>query len=229
MSDVRGILVIVLLAVTSFLARPVQSRTADAIQIDKLPYTVSGWQGVDDDSLDEATAAALGADAYLTRTYSSNLRGPLPPGGRDFQEPMPPGGRDAAPVGLYVAYYGSQRPGVSIHSPLHCLPGTGWEALNVATVSLPAADGSVAGSVRQMTMRKNLDRAVVIYWYQLDGRTVANEVKSKLYLLFDRLRRRAGDAALVRIVVPVTDEPAAAAARGLAFARELLPQLTPLL
>ena len=208
MSDARGILLIVLLAITSFLARPVQSRTADAVELDKLPYTLSTWQGVDDNSLDEATAVELGADAYLTRTYSTS---------------------DAAVVGLYVAYYGSQRPGVSIHSPLHCLPGTGWEALDVATVPLPAADGSAAASVRQMTMRKNLDRAVVIYWYQLEGRSVANEVTSKLYLLSDRLRRQAGDAALVRIVVPVTDVPEAAAARGLAFARELLPQLAPLL
>ena len=208
MSDARGILLIVLLAITSFLARPVQSRTADAVELDKLPYTLSTWQGVDDNSLDEATAVELGADAYLTRTYSTS---------------------DAAALGLYVAYYGSQRPGVSIHSPLHCLPGTGWEALDVATVPLPAADGSAAASVRQMTMRKNLDRAVVIYWYQLEGRSVANEVTSKLYLLSDRLRRQAGDAALVRIVVPVTDVPEAAAARGLAFARELLPQLAPLL
>ena len=29
------------------------------------------WQGVDDRSLDAATAAQLGADAYLTRTYSA--------------------------------------------------------------------------------------------------------------------------------------------------------------
>ena len=208
MSDARGILVIVLLAITSFLARPVQSRTADAVELDELPYTLAEWQGVDDNSLDAATAAELGADTYLTRTYSTS---------------------DAAPVGLYVAYYASQRPGVSIHSPLHCLPGTGWEALDVATVRLPGADGHAAGSVRQMTMRKNLDRAVVIYWYQVDGRSVANEVTSKLYLLSDRLRRQTGDAALVRIVVPVTAEAEAAAARGLAFARELLPQLAPLL
>lgn len=208
MNDARGILVIVLLAITSFLARPVPSRTTDTAELDTLPYTISAWRGVDDDSLDEATAVELGADAYLTRTYA-----------------MP----DAASVGLYVAYYGSQRPGVSIHSPLHCLPGTGWEALDVATVPLPAADGGSARAVRQMTMRKNLDQAVVIYWYQIDGRSVANEVTSKLYLLSDRLRRQAGDAALVRIVVPVTDVPEAAAARGLAFARELLPQLEPLL
>ena len=36
MNEVRGIVVIVLLAATSVLARPVQSRTADPIEIDRL-------------------------------------------------------------------------------------------------------------------------------------------------------------------------------------------------
>ncbi len=204
MSDARGVVLIVLLALTAVLARPVQSKTAQPIAIDQLPYAFAGFQGADDHSLDEATAAELGADAYLTRTYST---------------------ANVPSIGLYVAYYGSQRPGVSIHSPLHCLPGTGWEALDVDTVAVPAG----AAQVRQLTMRKNFDQAVVIYWYQLEGRTVANEIKSKLYLLSDSLRRRQSDAALVRVVVPVSSDPAAAAAQGLSFVGELLPRLAPLL
>jgi EpsI family protein len=129
---------------------------------------------------------------------------------------------------LYIAYYASQRPGISIHSPLHCLPGTGWETLQVQTVAVPRA-GGITGHVRQLTMRKNRDRAVVTYWYQLHGRMVANEVKSKLLLLGDSLRLRRSDAALVRIVAPVTGQPADAAAEGLSFVRDLTPRLTPLL
>jgi EpsI family protein len=210
MSEARAVVLMLLLAVTAVMAQPAEPRTARPTGIAALPYAVGGWQGVDDGSLDRATAAQLGADEYVTRTYSNG---------------------DQAPVGLYVAYYASQRPGVSIHSPLHCLPGTGWEALDVATMTVPAggAAGGSGGNIRRLIMRKNLDRAVVMYWYQLHGRMVANEVKSKLYLLGDSLRLRRSDAALVRIVVPVGGEPDAAAARGLSFVRELLPQLTPLL
>ena len=32
----------------------------------------------------------------------------------------------AAPVWLYVGYYGSQRTGATYHSPKNCLPGGGW-------------------------------------------------------------------------------------------------------
>jgi EpsI family protein len=202
MSEWRGIVVILMLAATTVVARPAQSRPQDTPPIALLPHEIGEWKGFDDNSLDEATAAELGADAYLTRTYSAGS------------------GPD---VGLYVAYYGAQRPGVSIHSPLHCLPGTGWEPVDIATVAV------AGGTVRQVTMQKNLDRVVVIYWYQSQGRTVASEIKSKVYGLFDRVRRGRSDAALVRIVVPIGGEADAAAARGLSFAGELLPQLRPLL
>lgn len=202
MNEGRGIVLILILAATLLAARPAQSVSAAAPEINRLSYVIGDWRGNDDGTLDPETAAQLGADAYLTRTYSAAA------------------GSDVA---LYVAYYGSQRPGVSIHSPLHCLPGTGWEPIDDAT--LPIA----AGAVRRVTMQKNLDRVVVIYWYQMQGRAVASEVRSKVYGLFDRIRTGRSEAALVRLAVPITGDADAAAARGLAFVSDLLPQLTPVL
>jgi len=202
MNDRRGIVLIVILVATMLAARPVQSVGAAVPDINRLPYVIGEWRGNDDGSLAPETAAELGADAYLTRTYSAAP------------------GNDVA---LYVAYYGSQRPGISIHSPLHCLPGTGWEPIDDAT--LPIA----AGAVRRVTMQKNLERVVVIYWYQMHGRAVASEVRSKVYGLFDRIRTGRSEAALVRLAVPIAGEADAAAARGLSFVSDLLPQLTPVL
>jgi EpsI family protein len=202
MSESRGIVLILILAATALVARPARSSTAEVPPLTAVPYAIGDWKGFDDGSLDAATAAELGADAYLTRTYSAGS------------------GPDVA---LYIAYYGAQRPGVSIHSPLHCLPGTGWEPVDVTTVPI------AHGAVRRMTLQKNLERVAVIYWYQLRGRTVASEVRSKVFGLFDRVRTGRSDAALVRIVVPIAGESDAAAARGLSFAGELLPQLAPIL
>ena len=70
---------------------------------------------------------------------------------------------------------------------------------------------------------------MVIYWYQRHGRTVASEVRSKVYGLFDRVRSGRSEAALVRIAVPIDGDERVAAARGLSFANDLLPQLAPLL
>jgi EpsI family protein len=202
MSESRGVVLILILAATALVARPVQTSAPDAPQIANLPYAIGEWSGFDDGSLDAAAAAQLGADAYLTRTYRAGA------------------GPD---VGLYIAYYGAQRPGVSIHSPLHCLPGTGWEPVDVTTARV----GS--GSVRRVTMQKNLDRVAVIYWYQVNGRTVAGELQSKVYGLVDRLRRGRSTAALVRVVVPIAGDASDATERGLSFTNELLPQVTPLL
>ena len=207
MNPTRALALLVVLALTAFVARPAQPRAAGRVDLTALPYAIAAWSGADDEPLDRETADQLGADAYLTRTYSSGAE---------------------SPAQLYLAYYATQRPGVSIHSPLHCLPGTGWEPVDINTVPIEAANGA-AGTVRQLIVRKHLERAAVVYWYQLHGRVVANEIASKMFLLADSVRLRRGDAALVRIVVPVGDDPAAASRRALDFARDLVPRLTPLL
>ena len=129
-------------------------------------------------------------------------------------------------MNLYVAYYGRQRPGVSIHSPLHCLPGTGWEPLDVGTIDVALPDGA-SGRMRRMLVRKDRDRALVLYTYAIHGRMLASEIASKAWLLHDSVRLGRGDAALVRIVVPFAPggDAAAAEQRALVFARDVLPYL----
>jgi EpsI family protein len=128
---------------------------------------------------------------------------------------------------LYVAYYADQRPGVSIHSPLHCLPGTGWEPLDVGVREVSGADGR-SGSLSRMVVRKGRDRAVVLYWYAVHGRMIGSELISKAWLLHDSIRFNRRDAALVRIVVPVTDSVDAAERAGITFANLLSPRVAAL-
>jgi EpsI family protein len=112
---------------------------------------------------------------------------------------------------------------VSVHSPLHCLPGAGWEAEETSTLAVSAS--GINGRMKRLVVRKNLDRALVLYAYSVHGRLIASEVQSKLWLLKDRIHGGRGDAALVRIVVPVTGTVAAAEERGLAFTRDVLPHV----
>jgi len=200
----RLAVIVVLLAATAAAARSAhRSDRAVRANLDSLSYTIDQWRGSDGKPLDEETVAALGADAYLTRTYSDGA---------------------GAPVSVYVAFYGAQRPSVSIHSPLHCLPGTGWEPLEVGTADIASA--ADFRRVRRLVVRKNQERALVFYWYAVHGRTIANEAMSKLWLLHDSIRLGRSDAALVRIVVPIADSVAAAERRGAAFTRDLLPYLS---
>lgn len=203
MSRVRLAVAILLVASTGALtiaARP--QAAAELPSLERLPYQLDAWTGRDGSALDAETEQLLGADAYLNRSYADSGVGP---------------------VGLYIAYYGQPKPGVSVHSPLHCLPGTGWEPLEVATIDLGA------GRARRLVVRKNLERAVVLYWYAVHGRVLASEAASKAWLLHDSLRLRRSDAALVRVVVPVAGRdgsPTAAGERALSFARDILPYLS---
>jgi EpsI family protein len=195
--------IVLLLFATGGLAAATRMPTAAReAHLARLPFQVGQWSGRDAEPFDPDTVRILAADSYLHRSYSDASRPPL---------------------GLYVAYYARQKPGVSVHSPLHCLPGTGWEALDVATVPL------AGGAARRMIVRHNRDRAVVLYWYAVHGRVLAGEVASKAWLLHDGIRFNRSDAALVRIVVPIADRdgsPDAAEREALAFAHDVLPHLS---
>jgi EpsI family protein len=200
------LLIVTAIVLTTGLAARAARRPAphEGPPLASVPYTFAAWHGQEAPPLDAETTRLLRADAYLNRTYTA-------------------GG--AAPVGLYVAYYADQRPGVSLHSPLHCLPGTGWETLNVSTVGVPL-EGNASGAVRQLVIRRHDERAVVLYWYAIHDRMIASEVQSKLWLIHDGLRFHRSDAALVRLVVPTGDGAVApAAAQAFGFMRDLVPYL----
>ena len=205
MNRIRALALIAMIAVTGVLAQAARTRGPQLhAQLSSLPLDLGAWTGRDGAPFDDETVRILGADEYLNRSYA---------------------GSSGVPVDLYIAYYGRQQPGASIHSPLHCLPGTGWEPLDIASVSI-AQPGGAAGEARRLVVRKNGDRAVVIYWYAVHGRMIANEIASKAWLLHDSLRFQRSDAALVRIVVPVQGTAIDAAQReGLAFAHDVLPYL----
>ncbi len=201
MTLARAILVAALLVATSAFTAARTRPEPPPAALATLPQTLDGLHGVNAPPLDAAIARELGADTYVTRTYEGG----------------------ALPVGLYIAYYAQQRPNVSIHSPLNCLPGTGWEPLEVSTVGV--GDGSPA-RVRRMLVRKALDRAVVLYWYAIHGRSVADEIASRFWLLRDSVVNGRSDAALVRVTVPVDASVDAADAQARSFARALLPHVT---
>ena len=72
-----------------------------------------------------------------------------------------------------------------------------------------------------------MDRAIVLYWYAVHGRTHRRRDRSaRSWLLHDSLRFHRSDAALVRIVVPVTGPAIDAAEREGARLRERCASLS---
>lgn len=166
-----------------------------------LATTLGPWTSAGDIAIDEDSLRVLNANDYVNRSYRSK----------------------AGVVDLFIAYYGSQRQGETMHSPLNCLPATGWQPLSAREISIDTGrDGDLAN---QLVIQKGLDRQLVIYWYQSHGRAIASEYASKAFLVLDSIRLHRSDAALVRIVSAVDAD--AAAADFIRALRPILPRYIP--
>jgi EpsI family protein len=184
-------------------------------QVPRLPFAqfpmqIEEWRGAPQPPMEPKVLAVLGVDDYLTRAYYTP---------------------DQSGVGLYLGYYGSQRQGDTMHSPLNCLPGAGWAPLSNTRVSIPLLGDSIV--VNRYIIQKGLDRQLVLYWYQSHGRVVASEYWSKFYLIRDAVRLNRTDGAIVRVIAPIAigSEDGGQAAERIAtrFVRVLYPMLSPYL
>lgn len=172
------------------------------------PMVIDGWEAVNDPPLEKEILAVLGVDDYLSRAYYRP---------------------DGAAVGLYMGFYGSQRQGDTIHSPLNCLPGAGWEPLSEGRKVIANAAGPGHDiEVNRYVVQKGLDRQMVLYWYQAHGRVVASEYKSRLLLIGDAIRLNRTDGSMIRVIAPIPLGSDGADAERLAteFVLSLFPRLT---
>jgi EpsI family protein len=178
-------------------------------ELKDFPQAVGAWQQTGNDRLlDDETLKVLRASDYLLR---------------DFRKP------EGQVANLYVGYYATQRTGATYHSPLNCLPGSGWTLSEPAKASIALSDGT--SFVANKYIIKSGDyKSLMIYWYQGRGRNVASEYWGKVYTVFDSVRLRRSNGAMVRVTVPIgaSEEVAERAAIDFASAAAtVLPQYVP--
>jgi len=166
-----------------------------------VPAEILGYVGHDVRIPDDEVQLA-GVSAYLLRDYAA----------ADSGSPA---------FSVYIGYYESQVEGRTIHSPKNCLPGSGWEELAAAETEAAGPDGPV--TVNRYVLQRESTQALVLYWYQGRGRVEANEYRVKWHLLRDAALRHRSDEALVRIVVPIQGNEAAALRLAQDVAAALLP------
>jgi exosortase D (VPLPA-CTERM-specific) len=195
-----------LLAVTGWGAATISTRQ-EIVPERKLfalfPNKIDAWRGRTS-SLDTGTATFLGLTDYVLSDYAR---------------------ADVRDVNLYVAYYASQRSGLSPHSPSVCIPGNGWQIASLERTEF--VDGAIRFPMNRAIIFNGTSRQVVYYWYEERGMMIANEWLSKLYLLRDAIFENRTDGALVRLISPVYpgESEADADARLHKFAMAALPRL----
>jgi len=180
----------------------------------RFPLQLGDWSCPHRDFMDAATLENLGATDYLICDYHRS-------------EP-------AAFVGVYVGYHETQireegggSGENSIHPPKHCLPGSGWDIIahSVVELEIPGLPQQDAKANR-MVIAKGDARQMVYYWYQTQGRVIADDWQKIAYLSWDRARSSRTDGALVRFTAPIYHMDEDAAERQIhELASEIVPRL----
>jgi EpsI family protein len=149
--------------------------------------------------IEKEVLEVLKADDTLSRTYH---------------------GPETSVANLFIAFFRTQRAGVAPHSPKVCLPGAGWVPIesSIVTISVPGRGEPMP--VNRNTIERGEYKSVVLYWYQSRDRVVADEYRAKFYSMYDSIRYRRSDTALVRVVVPVIDDENAARAMATRFVQD---------
>lgn len=177
------------------------------------PRQLGAWeQSGGDEKFNQETLSVLRASDYLLRNYRS---------------------ADGRVLNFYVGYYSSQREGATYHSPLNCLPGSGWVMSEPGKITI-TPKGRVAFVANKYLIQNGDHKELLVYWYQGRGRAVASEYWGKVYTVLDSVRLRRSDGAMVRITTSVDEgKPGAleaatgAAAELAATTSTILPEFIP--
>ena len=120
------------------------------VPLEQLPAVVGGWQLAGNLAIDDESLKVLRADDYVSRLYV----------------------RGATTAELFIAYYATQRQGDTMHSPMNCLPASGWQPMKMNRAQIATASGGLVNANRAV-IQKGLDKDLMFYWYQSHGRTIA--------------------------------------------------------
>lgn len=162
-----------------------------ASPLSAFPRTVGDYRLAQEGFVDQETLDVLRADDTLSRTYAGPIGG----------------------ANLFIAYFKTQRQGQSPHSPKNCLPGAGYQQEVNGKIDVHLPGETI--NINHFVVSKGGNKSIVLYWYQSQGRVIADEFAAKFYLIADSIRKHRSDTALVRVVVgvpPGADQQAEAVA-----------------
>jgi EpsI family protein len=189
-----------LLATTLLLGGLTARRIAEslAIPLESIDSHILGWTGVKDNTLPEGILKELKPTTYLSRSYR----------------------KESMELDLFIAFYSQQRAGESMHSPKHCLPGSGWEIWQHGSAFVPVGGQQI--KINKYSIQNQGTRLLMFYWYQSKNRIVANEYIGKVMLARDTLLTGHTAGSIVRITLP--DVPGANE-EGVAIASKVIGEM----
>ena len=168
----------------------------------QFPVSVSGWRMAGEGVLSSDVQNVLKASDVLIRQY-------VGPRGEKVQ--------------LYIGYHGGGKGGGEIHSPKHCLPGSGWFERSSERDKVKAG-GQELDLVRAV-YQKGDSNELFLYWYQVRGKSLSEEFSLKGQQIVNSVLHRRRDASFIRISIPFQGDQQQALDVGRRFLQDFLPQI----
>jgi EpsI family protein len=164
------------------------------------PLVVGEWQMTTQDTFSSQILEVLKPTDYLSRTYTD---------------------RNGIRVQLYVGYHGGGKESGEIHSPRHCLPGSGWQELASTRIDIDSQGGKV--SLVKAVYSQGDRKEHFFYWFQVRDRTIDDEYSLKLAGISNSVLYRRRDASFIRIKISEEAGIQDPAAVGLRFVKDFYP------
>jgi EpsI family protein len=172
----------------------------------EFPQKVGQWSSNSDMPIEQRFLDLLRPDDYVNRVYEQSGVSPQ--------------------LGLFIAYFKTQRTGFNPHSPQNCLPGAGWKPVSLAIAPLITGEGDRRVDVNQYIVQKDNAQLAVIYWFQQGRRSFTNEIVAQFYAIPELMLHGRTDNSLIRVIVPVTNGAVDRSTKmAMSFSRDLYPQV----
>lgn len=171
--------------------RAPKTTNGQEVDLQRFPRQFDGWVA-EEFMLNDKIQEVLRTDQTLLRHYI---------------------GKNGKKVELFIGYFRDQKFGAQVHSPLHCLPGSGWTIIHHGKLQLPF--NLPEGHANQLHIVKNDENQFVLYWFNSDGNLVKNEFDLKIRLLINAFKNRATSVYFYRLCVPFAANEEKAALQAL--------------
>lgn len=166
----------------------------------EFPVQVTTWQMTSQSEFSADVLDVLKPTDYLYRQYNHARYGT---------------------VSLYIGYHGGGKESGGIHSPKHCLPGSGWFEVSTNRQTLDSAGTKL--NLVQSVYQKGDSKELFLYWFQVRNATMNDEYSLKMSEIINSLLYRRRDSTFIRISVPFETDRQAAVAVGEEFVRDFVP------
>jgi exosortase D (VPLPA-CTERM-specific) len=165
--------------------------------LSEFPQQVAGWTMSGHNEFSANILKVLKPTDYLSRVYRR---------------------ADGTKVELYVGYHNGGKGTGGIHSPKHCLPGSGWFEVSSEKIVLPTPSGN--RDLVRAVYQKGGSKEMFLYWFQMMDRSITDEYALKLTEIKNSLLYQRRDQTFIRISLPFDQDEARTMGAGAAFVRD---------